>query len=721
MKSAAKSEKKDEDGTADTSPLAKVRNIGIAAHIDAGKTTTTERILFYTGKTHRMGEVDDGTTTTDFDEQEQERGITIFSAAVTCPWKDHIINLIDTPGHVDFTAEVERCLRVLDGAVVVFDAKEGVEAQSETVWRQAHKYKVPAILFINKMDKIGADFFASLKSIEKRLAAHPIPVQIPIGADDTFEGLIDLLSMKAFHFIGNDGSKIDEGDVPPALADEAAFWRHNLEERVAELDDALMEKYLEGGPLEAADIRRVLRQATVSGRAQPVFCGSSLKHVGVQKLIDGVIDYLPSPLDRPPVSAPTSPTDATIVTRRPGKDEPFSALVFKIVAEKPLDLYYLRIYSGTLRGNARVFNNNTGKKENLSKLYRMFAKRRDQIEVAMAGDIVVGVGLKDSLTGHTLCDANKPILLEKIEFPTPVLSVSVEPKNTRDKDALIDSLEKLSRQDPTFQHRVNKETGQTILSGMGELHLEVLAYKLEHDFRVPVSVGKPLVAYRETVTRAADAEGSFILKTATAPQFAVVQLRVEPLAATESNEEGGATATAGTSATFQFVNAVPEGQLRPEFIAAARRGIEDTLQVGTLGGFPVLNVRATLLGGSQSESESTELAFENAARRAFEEAMKKAGPVVLEPLMKLEVTVPDDYFGPVSGDLSARRGIIQDTELRNRDRVIHSQVPLAEMFQYATKLRTLTQGRSSWSMEPLTYAAMPPALQKELLKRYGYE
>lgn len=713
MKSATKSETSDEDGTAHDSALAKVRNIGVAAHIDAGKTTTTERILYYTGKTHRMGEVDDGTTTTDFDEQEQERGITIFSAAVTCPWKDHTINLIDTPGHVDFTAEVERCLRVLDGAIVVFDAKEGVEAQSETVWRQARKYNVPAICFVNKMDKIGADFFATLKSIEKRLGAHPVPVQIPIGADSTFEGLIDLMSMKAYHFVGGDGARVEEGDVPAALKDEADFWRHHLEEKVAELDDSLMEKYLEGTPLTPEEIKPVLRRATIAAKVQPIFCGSSLKYVGVQRLLDGVLDYLPSPLDRPPVTGVTSPTNDKQVARKPDRDEPFSALVFKIVAEKPLDLYYVRVYSGVLRGNARVFNNNTGKKENLSKLYRMFAKRRDQIDAAFPGDIVVAVGMKDALTGHTLCDANHPILLEKIEFPTPVMSVSVEPRNTKDKDALIDSLEKLSRQDPTFQHRVNKETGQTILSGMGELHLEVLAYKLEHDFRVPVSVGKPLVAYRETITRVAEAEGSFVLKTATSPQFAVVRVKVEPY----TPDTAGST----SATTFHFVNAVPEGTLNAEFIQAARRGIEDTLQVGTLGGFPVLNVRATLLGGQQSDSESTELAFENAGRKAFEEAMRNAGPVLLEPMMKLEVTIPDDYFGPVSGDLSARRGLIQDTEMRNRDRVIHAEVPLAEMFQYATKLRTLSQGRSSWSMEPLAYAAMPPALQKELLKKYGYE
>ncbi len=699
----------DEGETADTSPLARVRNIGIAAHIDAGKTTTTERILFYTGKTHKMGDVDDGTTATDFDEQEQDRGITIFSAAVTCPWRDHTINIIDTPGHVDFTAEVERCLRVLDGAVVVFDAKEGVEAQSETVWRQATRYRVPRICFINKMDKIGADFYRAISMIKKRLGAHPVPVQIPIGADSSFEGLIDLLTMRAYRFKGKQGETVEERDIPASLVDEARTWRHHLEEKAAEHDDALMEKYLEEHALSADEIRSALRKATVASKLNPVFCGSSLRYAGVQKLLDGVVDYLPSPLDLPPVRGFKSLDDHAELLRRPQPAEPLAALIFKIVADKPLDLYYLRIYSGVLKGNMRVFNANTGKKENLSRLFRMFAKRREQIGEAGPGEIVAALGLKDALTGHTLCDPNKPIVLERIEFPTPVIRVSVEPKNTKDKDNLVEALAKLARQDPTFQHTIDPETGQTILSGMGELHLEVLAYRLEHEFRVPVSVGKPLVAYRETVTQVAEAEGSFIRQTATSSQYAVVALRVEPFQPALGAEP------------LEFLVGSGATVLKREFVAAVERGVHDAMQVGPLAGYPMLNIRATLVGGQQQEAVSNELAFETAARIAFEEAVKKAKPVMLEPIMKLEVIVPDEYFGVVSGDLSARRGLIDDTEMREDARVILARVPLAEMFEYATKLRTLTQGRSNWSMEPLSYAHMPAALEKELLRRYGHE
>jgi len=708
MPALSEMETSEEDGPADTSPLSKVRNIGIAAHIDAGKTTTTERILYYTGKTHRMGEVDDGTTATDFDEQEQDRGITIFSAAVTCLWKDHTINLIDTPGHVDFTAEVERCLRVLDGAVVVFDAKEGVEAQSETVWHQASKYRVPCICFVNKMDKVGADFSMSVASIEKRLAARPVPVQLPIGAEGRFEGLIDLLEMRAYRFKGPQGDKVETAEVPAELAEEARRWRHLLEERVAEQDDELMEKFLNDQTLSPAEIRAGLRRATLACRLNPVFCGSALKHVGVQKLLDGVLDYLPSPLDRPPIKGVRSNEDHTEVARHPREDQPLAALIFKIVAQKPLDLYYLRVYSGVLKGNTRVYNVNTGKKENLSRMFRMFAKRREQISSAGPGEIVAAVGLKEALTGHTLCDPKETIVLERIEFPRPVMSVSVEPKNTKDRESLLDALAKLGRQDPTFGYQFNSETGQTILSGMGELHLEVLAYRLEHEYRVPVNVGRPLVAYRETILGTAEAEGSFIRQTATQGQYAVVTLRLEPY-----------KPPAGEP-LFEFVNAAPAGTLRSEFIEAAQRGVREALQVGTLAGYEMLNIRATLLGGKEHDRDSTELAFENAARAAFELAAKRAEPVILEPIMRLEVTVPDEYFGVVSGDISARRGIIQDTEIHQDRRVIHAHVPLAEMFQYATKLRTLTQGRSSWSMEPLDYQAMPPALQHELLRRYGY-
>ncbi|MFQ5500711.1 MAG: elongation factor G [Phycisphaerae bacterium] len=698
----------EEDGTADTSGLAKVRNIGIAAHIDAGKTTTTERILYYTGRTHRMGDVDDGTTATDFDSQEQNRGITIFSAAVTCPWRDHTLNLIDTPGHVDFTAEVERCLRVLDGAVVVFDAKEGVEAQSETVWRQARRYRVPCICFVNKMDKIGADFFMSVASMEKRLDAGPVPVQIPIGAEDHFEGVIDLLEMQAVRFIAEGGTRLDVGDIPADLLDTARQWRHHLEEKVAEHDDALMEKYLEEQSLTSIEIRPVLRRETIAGRLQPVFCGSSLKHMGVQTLLDGVVDYLPSPLDRPPVTGTRSMDDLTEIERRPDAAAPLSALIFKLVAEKPLDLYYIRVYSGVLKGNSRVFNINTGKKENLSRLFRMFAKRREQIDRAGPGEIVAGVGLKAALTGHTLCDANQPIVLERIEFPTPVLRVSVEPRNSKDKDALVDALGKLERQDPTFQHTINEETGQTLLSGMGELHLEVLAHRLAQDFGVPVNVGQPIVAYRETVTQAAEGEGRFIRQTATSSQFAVVRLKIEPFVPKRGHEP------------FDFTDASDEGLLRREYIEAVKDGVRDCGQVGPLAGYPLIHARVTLLGGEQHESDSSELAFETAARFAFDDAVKRAQPVMLEPVMRLEVLAPEDYFGIISGDLSARRGIIQDTEVRGSQRVIHAHVPLAQMFQYATHIRTLTQGRAGYSMEPHAYEPMPPALEKDLLRSYGY-
>jgi elongation factor G len=702
------SESSDGSGASDHSALAKVRNIGIAAHIDAGKTTTTERVLFYTGRTHRMGEVDDGTTTTDFDEQEQNRGITIFSAAVTCPWKDHQINLIDTPGHVDFTAEVERSLRVLDGAIVVFDAKEGVEAQSETVWRQARKYSVPCICFVNKMDKIGADFYMSVASMEKRLDAHPVPVEIPIGAESTFSGVVDLLKMKALRFTGQQGVNVSVEEIPAALQEEVRHWRHHLEEKVAETDDGLMHKYLEEEPLNEAEIKAALRRATIAGRYQPVFCGSSLKNMGVQPLLDGVLDYLPSPIERPPVEGVISLDDPAKTSRKPSRNEPLSALVFKIVAEKPLDLYYLRIYSGFLKSGMRVYNANTGKKENLSRMFRMFAKRREQLDEAPAGDIVACVGLKEALTGHTLCDAHKTIVLERIEFPTPVISVSIEPKNTKDKESLVEVLSKMARQDPTFRYGVDAETGQTIISGMGELHLEVLTYRLEHDYNVPVSVGRPLVAYREAITKTAEAEARFIRQTGGRGQYAVVTLRVEPIQVEKGND------------AFEFVNATSGGVLRREFINAVERGAREGMQMGVLAGYEVLNVRATLVDGKEHDVDSSELAFENAGRHAMEEAMKKAGPVLLEPIMKLQVSVPDEYFGAVSGDLSARRGLIDDTEMRGKQRVIHAKVPLSELFQYATKLRTLTQGRAGHSMEPLSYEPMPPALQQDLLRKHGY-
>ena len=708
MSASTKGKNTDDDGTASNSPLARVRNIGIVAHIDAGKTTTTERVLFYTGRKHKIGEVDEGTTATDFDEQEQQRGITIFSAAVTIPWKDHSINLIDTPGHVDFTAEVERSLRVLDGGVVVFDAREGVEAQSETVWRQAKKYHVPCICFVNKMDKLGADFEMSVASMEKRLGANAVPVQVPIGAEGGFEGLVDLITMKAYRFTGDQGSTVTESEIPESVQAEAKKWRGALEEKVAEVDDLLMEKYLEGQPFGQEEIKRALRKATIADQINPVFCGSALKNVGVQKVLDGVIDFLPSPLERPAIEGVRSLDDQTKVLRHPSVDEPFAALVFKIVADKPLDLYYVRVYSGKLRNNTRLYNANTGEKENLSRMYRMFAKRRDQLEEAVAGDIIACVGLKSTLTGHTLCDPRQPVVLEKIEFPTPVISVSVEPKNTKDRDMLGEALDKLARQDPTFRHSYDKDTGQTIISGMGELHLEVLAHKLATDMHVPINVGQPRVAYREAITQVGEAEGNFYRQAAGQTQFAKVTLRVEPFVVEKGHE------------AFEFVDATKIGALDHAYVAAVERGIRDSLQVGVLAGYEILNVRATLLAGEERQGESSDLAFENAARIGFEAAMQKATPVILEPIMRLEVSVPEDYFGIVGSDISARRGLIQSTELRGNQRLIHAEVPLAEMFQYATKLRTLTQGRASWSMEPLTYAAMPFNLQQDLLRRHGY-
>ncbi len=706
----------DEGGVDPASPLARVRNIGIAAHIDAGKTTTTERILFYAGRTYKMGQVDDGTTATDFDEQEQSRGITIFSAAVTFPWDGTTINLIDTPGHVDFTAEVERSLRVLDGAVVVFDAKEGVEPQSETVWRQVRRYHVPAIFFVNKMDKIGADFETALGSMSERLDANPVPVQVPIGAESRFRGLVDLLSMRAFYYRSETlGAEVTEGAIPADMEEEVRRYRHALDEKVAEMDDVLMERFLNDAPLGEADIRRVLRKATVSGSINPVFCGSALRYVGVQKVLDGVVDYLPCPLERPPIEGVRSLEDDTVEVRRPTKGDPFAALVFKIVAEKPLDLYYLRIYSGSLKSGSRVLNANTGKKENISRIVRMFAKRREQISEALPGEIVACLGLKHALTGHSLCDPKHPVVLERIQFPAPVISVSVEPQNTKDRDALVQALERMERQDPTFRYGVDPETGQTLISGMGELHLEVLTYKLKKDFRVPVRVGRPRVAYREAITQAAEAEGLFIRPMAGPGPLAIVRLRIEPF---EPPSEAGRVCASGQSVSFG--DATGGACLRQSFVEAVEAGARDALQQGCLAGHEILNVRVTLLEAQLADPDSTEMAFEGAARLAVHEALKRAGPILLEPLMRVQISTPEAYFGAVTGDLSSRRGIIQNTEVRGKTRMIHADVPLAELFQYTTALRTLTQGRASESMEPLTYAPMPEKLQRAFLERHGY-
>ncbi len=674
--------------------LSKVRNIGIAAHIDAGKTTTTERILYYTGRTHRMGEVDDGTTTTDFDEQEQQRGITIYSAAVTCPWRGHTINLIDTPGHVDFTAEVERSLRVLDGVVAVFDAKEGVEAQSETVWRQADRYSVPRICLINKMDKVGADFDASIQSIRERLSANPVAVQIPIGAEDHFAGLVDLLEMRAIHW-GDDalGTPFEVREIPDELMDDARRWRHELEERVAETSDALMDRYVNDDELSEAELRAGLRAATISNTLQPVLCGSALRYKGVQRLLDAVCDFLPSPLDVPPVLAKSTDGGGREIELRPDGEGPFAALVFKIVADKPVDLYYVRVYSGTLRRGSRVFNSATGGKENITRLFRMFAKKREQLETATAGDIVAVIGPKEALTGHTLCEQRQPVLLERIEFPQTVISRSIEPMSSRDRDKLIVSLEALSRQDPTFNVTVNEETGQMLISGMGELHLDVLVKRLQDVMNVETRVGQPRVSFRETVTATGEGEGRFVRETGGRNHYAIVRLRLESLPRTSDGP------------LSLFVNTIGHDRIRPEFVAAIEQGVAAAALSGVVRGCRVIQWRATLVDAEMHDEDSTEMAFEHAAVMAFESAMREASPVVLEPIMKVEVVVPDEYFGPVNSDLNARRATITGTDIRGQYRIVDAEVPLRALFGYATSLRSLSQGRATASMEMSHYAA----------------
>ena len=682
----------------------RIRNLGIAAHIDAGKTTTTERVLFYTGSTHRMGEVDEGTTITDFDAQEQDRGITIYSASVSCPWRGHTINLIDTPGHVDFTAEVERSLRVLDGLVVVFDAKEGVEAQSETVWRQANKYKIPRLCFVNKMDRIGADFDHSVSSIRERLAANPLVVQLPIGAGETFEGLVDLVEMRGVYF-----RKVEEGasfgyvDIPKDMRRSANEWRRQLLEAAAEHSDTLMEKYLQDEPIGSGELRQALRTGTLSLDFTPVLCGSALRYVGIQPMLDAVCDYLPSPAEVPPVVA--------VDARRQGVEHELScdpsdrlaALVFKVVAEKPLDLYYLRIYSGTLKANIRALNSVTGEKENISRVFRMFAKRRDQLDQACAGDIVAVMGPKKTLTGHTLCDQRRVVILESIDFPETVIRVSVEARSSRDRERFLEAWAALTRQDPTLEVVADPETGQTLLAGMGELHLEVMIQRLRADMNLDVSVGKPRVSYRETVSVAGEAKGRFVRNIGGRDHFAVVRLRIEPQTRT------------GRGLNFSIVSEVPGGEFPAAYLAAVETGISDAALSGVLGGYPVIDWKATIVGVEQHERDSSELAFESAGRAAFYESMKVSEPVLLEPIMDVEVVTGNAYFGAIMTDLQARKAEIRDTQVRGTDRVIKANVPLVQVFGYVTKLRSLSQGRATAAMTPSHYAPVPKEEMKTLV------
>jgi elongation factor G len=688
-----------------TVDLQKTRNIGIAAHIDAGKTTVTERILFYAGRIHRMGEVHEGTTTTDFDPEEQARGITIYSAAVSVEWDGHTINVIDTPGHVDFTAEVERSMRVLDGAVAVFDAKEGVEAQSETIWRQASKYNVPRLCFVNKMDKVGADFFNCVKEIRERLSGNPIVVQIPIGAQSEFVGLIDLLTMKAIYFRPDTrGSKWDEVEIPAEMADLAKEWRHLLEEKVAETCDVLMDKYIQEQPITTEEIIPALRKATVTGKAHPVFVGSALKYMGVQHLLDGVVAYLPSPMDMPPVIGHDPDDPEKEIKRTCDVSEPLCALLFKVVTEKPVDLFFVRVYSGVLKSGSRVYNANRRKKENVSRVFRMFAKRREAIEEAHAGDIVAVVGLRDSLTGDSLCEQKHEVILEKIEFPETVISMAVEPKSSGDRDRLAEALAALSRQDPTFDWRVDPETGQMLIAGMGELHLEIMTHRLERDMNVAVQVGRPRVSYRETVIGKAKSEVRFIRQTGGHGQFAVVELSVEPYQPAEGEDH------------ILFENEIRGGAISRQYVKAVEEGVREAAKGGVLAGYPLINAKVTLLDGKEHAVDSSDLAFETAGMMAFRQACQDARLGLLEPIMRLEVTVPEEYFGAVISDMHSRRAMVTDTFVRSDRRVIHASVPLSEMFGYSTTLRSLTQGRAAWLMEPSHFAAVPVQVAETLLQ-----
>lgn len=680
--------------------LDKVRNIGIMAHIDAGKTTTTERILFYTGKTHKLGEVHEGTATMDWMVQEQERGITIASAATTCYWKGHKINIIDTPGHVDFTVEVERSLRILDGAVAVFSAKEGVEPQSETVWRQADKYHVPRIAYVNKMDVIGADFFNVIDMIRERLGANPVAIQIPIGKEDTFRGIVDLIKMEAIIYKDDLGTVMDETEIPEDLKPLAEEYREKLLEAIAEVDETIMEKYLEGEEITEEEIHAALRKGTINGELVPVVCGSSYKNKGVQPLLDAIVNYLPSPLDLPPVKG-MSIDGGEELERKPDDNEPFSALAFKIMADPYVGkLAFFRVYSGTLKAGSYVLNSTKGKKERIGRILRMHANHREEIDAVYTGDIAAAVGLKDTTTGDTLCDENHPILLESMDFPEPVISVAIEPKTKAAQEKMSIALSKLAEEDPTFKTYTDQETGQTIIAGMGELHLEIIVDRLRREFNVECNVGKPQVAYKETITKPVRVEGKFIRQSGGRGQYGHVWLEMEPAPRGEG---------------YIFENRIVGGVIPKEFIPAVDAGIQEAMQNGVLGGYPVIDVKVALVDGSYHEVDSSDMAFKIAGSIAFREGMKKADPVLLEPIMKVEVVVPEEYMGDVIGDLNARRGKVEGMETRSGARVIRAFVPLAEMFGYATDLRSKTQGRGTYTMQFHHYEEVPKNIAEQIL------
>ncbi len=685
-----------------TVSLDRYRNIGITAHIDAGKTTTTERILFYTGRTHRMGEVHEGTATMDYMEQEQERGITITSAATTCFWRDFQINIIDTPGHVDFTAEVERSLRVLDGAIAIFDAVAGVQPQSETVWRQADKYRVPRVGFINKMDRVGSDFDQAVQSMRDRLKANPVPIQVPISSEDKLRGVIDLVEMKAFVWRDETlGATYDVEEIPEQMREAAERQRAQLIERVSEQDDLLFEKYVEGNPITEEDLKAGIRRATIAIRITPVVCGSAFKYKGVQRLLDAVVDYLPSPLEVPPVQG-TDLDGKETLTRKADDKVPFSALVFKILTDPYVgQLAFMRVYSGVLKAGESIYNVAKKRRERIGRQLRMHANKREELEEVRAGDIVAVVGLKTVQTGDTVCDEKQPVILEQIVFPTPVISLAIEPKTRVDEQKIGMALGKLSQEDPTFKVVTDPDTGQTILSGMGELHLEILVDRLLREFAVAANVGKPQVAYREAIRRSAQAEGRFVRQSGGRGQYGHCKITVEPLADGE----------------YEFVNKVTGGRIPKEYIEPVSTGIREAMSHGILAGYEMVGVRATLLDGSYHDVDSSEMAFKIAGSMAFKQAAKRAKPVLREPVMAVEVVVPEDYMGDVIADVNSRRGKIEGMELRGSSQIVKCQVPLAEMFGYATDLRSRTQGRGSYTMHLHGYEALPAAKADEIISR----
>jgi len=676
--------------------LTDIRNIGIVAHIDAGKTTVSERILYFAGRTYKIGEVHDGTAVMDYLAEEQERGITITSAATSLSWRDHTINLIDTPGHVDFTIEVERCLRVLDGAVTVFCAVGGVEAQSETVWHQADRYHVPRMCFVNKMDRVGADFETVVKEIGSRLRSNPVVIQLPMGCGEGFRGQIDLVRRKAlFYDPAGIATTLREEPVPAEYADEAELARHDLIEKAAEFDDELMDKYVHDAPAQEVEMVRAIRRGTLMGRLHPVLCGSALRHMGVRPLLDAVVDYLPSPLDVPPVKGHAGKKDEKIVERLADPEAPFAALVFKIQGDQHGDLYFLRVYSGRLEAGTRVLNSTQDKKEIVSRIWEMHAKQRTARGEALAGDIVAVIGLKHSLTGDTLCDPRHRIVLEKLHFPEPVITMSIEPGSNADKARLGEAMSVLRREDPSFRCSFDEETGQTIIAGMGELHLEIVHNKLVRDMGLSVRVGRPKVAYKETILQRARAEGRFIRQTGGRGQYAVVVLTVEPHTPAEGEEP------------VVFEDATKGGAVPKQFIAAVEQGVRNAATSGPLAAYPMLNVKVTLIDGKDHPVDSSDLAFQQAGAIAFTQAVEQAEPVFLEPIMRLEVTTPEEYIGAVTSDLNARRAEIRQVEQRGKFRVITAEAPLAEMFGYSTQLRSLTQGRATGTMEPYTYRPGP--------------